>query len=93
MDKRERQRLFPFFCMFMNIPSMCVVNFSKFVGYTRISVKRYIMEELDYNTQREKLHMPEYGRHVQKMVEYVAKLSLVGVGYGESMSILKSDIT
>ena len=32
------------------------------------------MEELDYNTQREKLNMPEYGRHVQKMVEYVASL-------------------
>ena len=32
------------------------------------------MEELDYNTQREKLHMPEYGRHVQKMIEYVAAL-------------------
>lgn len=32
------------------------------------------MEELDYNTQRDKLHMPEYGRHVQKMVEYVASL-------------------
>lgn len=30
------------------------------------------MEELDYNTQRKKLHMPEYGRHVQKMIEYVA---------------------
>lgn len=26
---------------------------------------------MDYNTQREKLMMPEYGRNVQKMVEYV----------------------
>ena len=26
---------------------------------------------MDYNTQRKKLLMPEYGRHVQKMVEYV----------------------
>lgn len=26
---------------------------------------------LEYNTQREKLRMPEYGRNVQKMVEYV----------------------
>ena len=25
---------------------------------------------LDYNTQREKLIMPEYGREVQKMVDY-----------------------
>ena len=32
------------------------------------------MEELDYNTQREKLHMPEYGRHVQKMIEYVTNI-------------------
>ncbi|MCI2082031.1 MAG: DUF4290 domain-containing protein [Bacteroidales bacterium] len=27
--------------------------------------------EKDYNTQREKLIMPEYGRNVQKMIEYV----------------------
>lgn len=26
---------------------------------------------MDYNTQRSKLIMPEYGRHVQKMIEYV----------------------
>lgn len=26
---------------------------------------------MDYNTQREKLFMPEYGRHVQKMIEQV----------------------
>ena len=26
---------------------------------------------MDYNTQREKLLMPEYGRHVQDMVNYV----------------------
>jgi hypothetical protein len=29
---------------------------------------------MDYNTQREKLNMPEYGRHVQKMIEYVANI-------------------
>jgi len=29
---------------------------------------------MDYNTQREKLIMPEYGRHVQKMIEYVKKI-------------------
>ena len=29
---------------------------------------------LDYNTQREKLQMPEYGRNIQKMVEYVASI-------------------
>ena len=28
----------------------------------------------DYNTQREKLIMPEYGRHIQKMIEYVAAI-------------------
>lgn len=26
---------------------------------------------MDYNTQRKKLIMPEYGRNVQKMIEYV----------------------
>lgn len=29
---------------------------------------------MDYNTQRKKLIMPEYGRHVQKMVEYVQSI-------------------
>lgn len=29
---------------------------------------------MDYNTQRDKLKMPEYGRHVQKMIDYVASL-------------------
>lgn len=29
---------------------------------------------LDYNTQREKLRMPEYGRNVQKMIEYVKSI-------------------
>ena len=29
---------------------------------------------LDYNTQREKLLMPEYGREIQKMVEYAVSL-------------------
>ncbi|MDP3451347.1 MAG: DUF4290 domain-containing protein [Bacteroidales bacterium] len=29
---------------------------------------------MDYNTQRSKLIMPEYGRHVQKMIEYVSGL-------------------
>lgn len=28
------------------------------------------IEGLDYNTQREKLTLPEYGREIQKMVEY-----------------------
>jgi len=30
---------------------------------------------LDYNTQREKLVMPEYGREVQSMVDYCVKLA------------------
>jgi hypothetical protein len=25
----------------------------------------------DYNTQRRKLRLPEYGRHIQKMIQYV----------------------
>ncbi len=29
---------------------------------------------MDYNTQREKLLMPEYGRHVQEMINYVKNL-------------------
>ena len=29
---------------------------------------------MDYNTQREKLIMPEYGRHIQKMVEQIKKI-------------------
>ena len=29
---------------------------------------------LDYNTQREKLQMPEYGREVQKMIDYAISL-------------------
>ena len=29
---------------------------------------------LDYNTQREKLLMPEYGREIQKMVDYAVEL-------------------
>ena len=29
---------------------------------------------LDYNTQREKLIMPEYGREIQKMVDYACEL-------------------
>lgn len=30
---------------------------------------------MDYNTQREKLVLPEYGRHVQKMIEQVKAIS------------------
>ena len=29
---------------------------------------------MDYNTQRKKLLMPEYGRHVQKMIDYVISI-------------------
>ena len=32
------------------------------------------IEGLDYNTQREKLLLPEYGREVQKMVDYAVSL-------------------
>lgn len=31
-------------------------------------------QTMDYNTQREKLKMPEYGRHVQDMINYVKNL-------------------
>jgi len=30
--------------------------------------------KMDYNTQRSKLIMPEYGRHVQKMINYVRNI-------------------
>ena len=30
--------------------------------------------ELEYNTQRNKLIIAEYGRHIQKMVEYTIEL-------------------
>ena len=33
------------------------------------------IEGLDYNTQREALLMPEYGREVQKMIDYAVSLS------------------
>ena len=29
------------------------------------------MEELEYNTQKKKLLLPEYGRNIQKMVDYL----------------------
>ena len=29
---------------------------------------------MDYNTQRSKIKMPEYGRHVQKMIDYVVSI-------------------
>ena len=32
------------------------------------------IEGLDYNTQREKLVLPEYGREVQSMVDYAVAL-------------------
>ena len=32
------------------------------------------IQGLDYNTQREKLLMPEYGREIQKMVDYAVSL-------------------
>jgi|YNPMSStandDraft_1061717.scaffolds.fasta_scaffold00299_9 hypothetical protein len=32
-----------------------------------------IEKKLYYNTQREPLHLPEYGRHIQEMVEYIKK--------------------
>ena len=32
------------------------------------------IEGLDYNTQREQLILPEYGREVQKMVDYAISL-------------------
>jgi len=33
------------------------------------------IEGLDYNTQREKLLMPEYGREIQQMIDYAVSIS------------------
>ncbi len=32
------------------------------------------IEGLDYNTQREKLILPEYGREIQKMIDHAVSL-------------------
>ncbi|RNC90243.1 MAG: DUF4290 domain-containing protein [Allomuricauda sp.] len=32
------------------------------------------VENLEYNTERAKLHIPEYGRHFQKMVDYAVQI-------------------
>jgi hypothetical protein len=33
-----------------------------------------LLENLEYNTEREALHIPEYGRHFQKMVDYAVSI-------------------
>jgi hypothetical protein len=33
-----------------------------------------VIDNLEYNTEREKLIIPEYGRHIQKMVDYCVSL-------------------
>jgi hypothetical protein len=33
-----------------------------------------LVENLEYNTERAKLHIPEYGRHFQKMVDYAVQI-------------------
>lgn len=37
--------------------------------------KNMNIEGLDYNTQREKLVLPEYGREIQKMVDHCLTLT------------------
>ena len=44
---------------------------------------------LDYNTQREKLRMPEYGRNVQKMIEYVKSLPDKGKRDEQAKAVIK----
>ena len=36
--------------------------------------QEFLDEDKDYNTQREKLILPEYGRNVQRMIEYVNQI-------------------
>lgn len=44
---------------------------------------------LDYNTQRDKLRMPEYGRNVQKMIEYVKSLPEKGKRDEQARAVVK----
>ncbi len=44
---------------------------------------------LDYNTQRDKLRMPEYGRNVQKMIEYVKNLPDTGKRDEQAKAVVK----
>lgn len=48
---------------------------------------------LDYNTQREKLLMPEYGREIQKMVDYAVSLPSKGERLKCANSIVKMMLT
>lgn len=47
------------------------------------------MNELDYNTSREKLRMPEYGRNVLKMVEDLRKIEDRDKRNGQARAIIK----
>ena len=42
-----------------------------FVSYKPVKFKKLI-ENLEYNTIREELIIPEYGRHIQKMINYAS---------------------
>ncbi|TDI77446.1 MAG: DUF4290 domain-containing protein, partial [Bacteroidetes bacterium] len=33
-----------------------------------------MIDDIEYNTEREQLIIPEYGRHIQKMVAYASSL-------------------
>ncbi len=58
-------------------------------------VRNYNMDKemetvgLDYNTQREKLRMPEYGRNVQKMIEYVKSIPEKEKRDGQAKAVVK----
>ncbi len=47
------------------------------------------IEGLDYNTQREALLMPEYGREIQKMVDYAVGLPTKSERYDAAVTIIK----
>lgn len=51
------------------------------------------IQGLDYNTQREKLLMPEYGREIQKMVDYAVTLPSRGERLKCAKSIVKMMLT
>ena len=41
---------------------------------SKVQTSKMNIEGLDYNTQREKLVLPQYGREIQDMVDYAVSL-------------------
>ena len=41
---------------------------------SKVQTSKMNIEGLDYNTQRERLMLPQYGREIQDMVDYAVSL-------------------